>query len=54
MDWSYTDGRYLHWRKFTDGSLGEIEASLGKPAEKIPTRVKSLPSEQALAEAFFF
>ena len=54
MDWTFTDDRYLHWRKFDDGSLGEIEAQLGKSAEKIPTRVKSMPSEQVLAEAFFF
>ena len=54
MDWSYNDDRCLHWRKFRDGARGEIEASLGKAHELIPTRVKPLPSEQALAEALFF
>jgi len=54
MDWTYADDRYLHWRKLTDGSRGEIEAFFGKSRERIPIRIKPLPSEQALAEALFF
>ncbi|MGC6424361.1 MAG: glucose-6-phosphate dehydrogenase assembly protein OpcA [Lentimonas sp.] len=54
LEWEYADERYFKWRKFGDGSLGEIEASLGKAAETIPTRVKSLAPEQVLSEALFF
>ncbi|ADE55218.1 glucose-6-phosphate dehydrogenase assembly protein OpcA [Coraliomargarita akajimensis] len=54
MEWVYEDKRFLTWRKFNDGSRGEIVANLGKGEERIPTRVKPLPSEQALAEALFF
>ncbi len=54
LEWNYTDGRYFKWRKFKDGSLGEIEACLGHAKEKIPTRVKPLAPEQALSEALFF
>jgi hypothetical protein len=54
MEWQYADDRFFKWRKFSDGSLGEIDASLGKTIEKIPTRVKPLAPEQALSEALFF
>ncbi|MDP4610686.1 MAG: hypothetical protein NWT02_05820, partial [Opitutales bacterium] len=54
LEWKYDDDRYFKWRKFSDGSLGEIEAYLGKTKEKIPTRVKPLAPEQALSEALFF
>lgn len=54
LEWKYSDDRYFKWRKFSDGSLGEIEAYLGKAKEKIPTRVKPLAPEQALSEALFF
>ncbi|MGJ8638279.1 MAG: glucose-6-phosphate dehydrogenase assembly protein OpcA [Opitutaceae bacterium] len=54
LEFEFTDDRYFKWRKFKDGSLGEIEASLGKCVEKIPTRVKPLAPEQALSEALFF
>jgi hypothetical protein len=30
LEFDYTDGRYFRWRKFSEGSMGEIEASLGK------------------------
>ena len=32
LEWEYDDDRYFKWRKFRDGSLGEIQASLGKSA----------------------
>lgn len=54
LEWEYDDARYFKWRKFSDGSLGEIQASLGKSAQTIPTRVKPLAFEQALSEALFF
>ncbi|WPJ93957.1 glucose-6-phosphate dehydrogenase assembly protein OpcA [Coraliomargarita algicola] len=54
LEFVYTDGRYLRWRKFCEGTMGEIEASLGKSVEKISTRVKPLGADQALAEALFF
>lgn len=54
LEFIYDDERFLRCRKFKDGSLGEIEASLGHGPEKITNRVKSLTLEQALAEAFFF
>jgi hypothetical protein len=54
LEWKYSDERYFKWRKFKDSSLGEIEAFMGKEKEKIPTRVKPLSPEQALAEALFF
>lgn len=54
LEWEYDDERYFKWRKFSDGSLGEIQASLGKAEEVIPTRVKPLGPEQALSEALFF
>lgn len=54
LAWEYEDDRYFKWRKFSDGSFGEIQASLGKSTETIPTRVKPLAPEQALSEALFF
>ena len=54
LEFNYSDGRYFKWRKFTEGSMGEIEASLGKSEEKITTRVKPLGAEQTIAEALFF
>ncbi len=54
LELGYADARYFRWRKFTEGTLGEIEASLGKSEEKITTRVKPLGPEQTIAEALFF
>ena len=54
LEWKFNDDRYFKWRKFRDGSFGEIQASLGKAVEKIPTRIKPLAPEQALSEALFF
>ena len=54
LELAYEDERYFKWSKCPNGSLGEIEACLGPSAEVIPTRVKPLAFEQALAEAFFF
>lgn len=54
LEFTYSDGRYFLWRKLAEGSLGEIEASLGKQKERIKTRVKPLGPEQTIAEALFF
>lgn len=54
LEFVYSDGRYFKWRKFAEGSLGEIEASLGKQKERITTRVKPLGPEQTIAEVLFF
>ena len=54
LEFEYADGRYFKWRKFSEGSMGEVEASLGKSVEKITTRVKPLGAEQTIAEALFF
>ena len=54
LDWAYDDERYFRWKMFKDRSIGDIEASLGKGGGSIPTRVKPLSAEQALAEALFF
>ena len=54
LELTYEDERFFKWRKCPNGSLGEIEAYLGKSEETIPARVKPLAYEQALAEAFFF
>ncbi len=54
LEFGYSDGRYFKWRKFSEGSLGEIEASLSNHEERITTRVKPLGPEQTLAEALFF
>ena len=54
VDFKYSDDRYFRWRKFSESSMGEIEASLGKSVEKISTRIKPLGAEQMIAEALFF
>jgi len=54
LEFTYADERYFKWRKFCEGSMGQIEASLGKPEEKISTRMKPLGPEQMIAEALFF
>lgn len=54
LGFTYADGRYFKWRKFSEGSMGEIEASLGQSEEKICTRMKPLGPEQMIAEALFF
>lgn len=54
LEFIYSDQRYFVWRKFKQGSLGEIKAYLGKAHEKISTRVKPLSPEQALSEALLF
>ena len=54
LEFKYSDGRYLKWRKFAEGFMGEIEASIGNSEEKITTRVKPLGAEQTIAEALFF
>jgi hypothetical protein len=54
MEWSYGDGRYLKWQLFREGSRAEIEIKFGDTVERIPTHLKPLAPEQALAEAFFF
>jgi hypothetical protein len=54
LEFTYADGRYFKWRKFTEGSMGEIQACLGNTAEAVSTRMKPLDSEQVIAEALFF
>ncbi len=54
LEWHYADERYFRWHKQKDGPLGEIRASLGASEERLPTRVKPLTTEGALAEALFF
>lgn len=54
LELEYSDDRYFKWRKFSDGSMGEIQAYLGKSKETISTRVKAMAPEQALSEALFF
>lgn len=54
IEFKYSDNHYFRWKKFKEGSLGEIEAYLGKQKEHITTRVKPLPTEQSIAEALFF
>lgn len=54
MEWSYGDGRYLKWQLFSEDSRAEIEIKFGDTVERIPTHLKPLAPEQALAEAFFF
>ncbi|MGJ8652897.1 MAG: glucose-6-phosphate dehydrogenase assembly protein OpcA [Opitutaceae bacterium] len=54
LELKYSDDRYFKWRKFSDGSMGEIQAYLGKTRETISTRVKAMAPEQALSEALFF
>jgi hypothetical protein len=54
LEFTYSDERYFKWRKFTEGSMAEIDAALGKTREVISTRVKPLGAEQMIAEALFF
>lgn len=54
LEFNYSDGRYFRAKKFSTGSMGELEANLGKAVEKISARVKPLGPEQSIAEALFF
>lgn len=54
LEFSYSDERYFRAKKFANGSMGELEANLGKSVEKVSARVKPLAAEQAIAEALFF
>ena len=54
LEFSYSDGRYFKWRKFAEGVMGEMEASLGKSEERVSTRIKTLGADQMIAEALFF
>jgi hypothetical protein len=54
LEFAYGDGRYFKWRKFAEGSMAELNVSLGKSKETISTRVKPLGAEQMIAEALFF
>lgn len=54
LEFVYSDKHYFKWKKFKEGSLGEIEAYLGTQEERITTRVKPLSIEQSIGEALFF
>ena len=54
LELSFSDGRYLRWKKLSDGKTGVVESSLGKAPEQHTTRVKGLAPEQAIAEALLF
>ena len=54
LEFKYSDKRQFKWRKFRDGSMGEIEASIAGKVEKIPTRTKPLGADQTIAESLFF
>jgi hypothetical protein len=50
----YQDERFFIWKMLSGGNFGQIEASLGKIAEKLTTRVKPLGAVQMIAEALLF
>jgi hypothetical protein len=50
----YQDERFFIWKMLSGGNFGQIEASLGKTAEKLTTRVKPLGAVQMIAEALLF
>lgn len=54
LEFGYTDERYFVWKLRNNGSVAQIDASLGRATEQLTTRVKALGAEQALAEALLF
>lgn len=54
LDFEYSNSRQFRWCKFREGSMSEIQASIGGKIEKIPTRIKPLRVDQMIAEALFF
>jgi glucose-6-phosphate dehydrogenase assembly protein OpcA len=54
LEFKYSDLREFKWRKFRDGSMGDIKASISGEVEKISTRIKPLGADQTIAESLFF
>ena len=54
LEFAYVDERFFKWRKLAEASRGVIDANFGQHVEHVPTHVKALAAEQALAEALFF
>lgn len=50
----YRDGRFFRWIAHRDLNLAEIDADFGRGKIHLPTSLKLLSPEAALAEAFFF
>ncbi len=54
MEWRYDNNNRLCWSMQEDGTRGEIVACFAGREERIPTHIRLLPLENALAEALFF
>ncbi len=50
----FEDERYFHWCAHRELKIAEIEANFGRGEIQMPTTLKLLKPEAALAEAFFF
>lgn len=53
LEFSYDTKKYFVFSRFKEGTCAEIKADLGKGEEKMSVQIKSLATEQALAESFF-
>jgi hypothetical protein len=54
MVWGYTNDNSLQWSMHQAEPRGQIQSYFEGRKEQMPTHIRLLPLEKALAEALFF